>query len=386
MKSFADAHCHAVQFKVGDFVYLKLHPYRLRSLARRNEKFSTRYFSPYKVLQQIGPIAYKLELPSSATIHPVFHDSYLKQALGSTDLCVRQSPNINPLVIEVLIEWKGLPQFEASWKSANTIKEHFPDFHLEDKVSQIREGGGRVGSNDRPPIHYVYSKQGKRSVLPSSRGGKLLETPGAIYTKPLVEECGKVLECLEMSTHLYTMVEGMGGVQGFLESSRNLLYILVHRVVHRIRARLRGGHSKGSMSGSNVEETSEQTRGREMEHTTRGRGRKDKSRDALANMEARLAKVELAMADTREGVDLIEQGMEKGLEDLREQIQDLQSRDQEVRQELAIYKAVVSARVMATQEASRVEVPKPQGLVAIGMPRSWITSYGIWSDTLRLSH
>ncbi|RVX18884.1 hypothetical protein CK203_006867 [Vitis vinifera] len=155
------------------------------------------------------------------------------------------------------------------------------------------------------------------------------------------------------------------------------------------------------MSGSNVEETSEQTRGREMEHTTRGRGRKDKSRDALANIEARLAKVELAMADTREGVDLIEQGMEKGLEDLREQIQDLRegvlgsqvqpvsheefmsfqdkvmtmfasvesrmealaarmdARDEEIRQELAIYKTAVSARVMATHEAPRVEVPKP---------------------------
>ena len=37
----------------------------------------------------------------------------------------------------------------------------------------------------------------------------------------------------------------------------------------------------------------------------------------------------------------------------------MESRDQEVRQELAIYKAAVSARVMATQEASRVEVPKP---------------------------
>ena len=79
------------------------------------------------------------------------------------------------------------------------------------------------------------------------------------------------------------------------------------------------------MSGSNVEETSEQTRGREVEPTARGRGRgkKDTSRDVVANMEARLTKVELAMADTREGVDLIEQGMEKGLEDLREQIQDL---------------------------------------------------------------
>ncbi|RVX23301.1 hypothetical protein CK203_000915 [Vitis vinifera] len=91
-------------------------------------------------------------------------------------------------------------------------------------------------------------------------------------------------------------------------------------------------------------------------------------------METRLAKVELAMADTREGVDLIEQGMEKGLEDLREQIQDLRrgvesrmealaarmdARDQEIRQELAIYKTAVSARVMATHEAPRVEMPKP---------------------------
>ena len=136
------------------------------------------------------------------------------------------------------------------------------------------------------------------------------------------------------------------------------------------------------MLGSNVEETSEQTCGRDMEHTTRGRGKKDKSRDIVANMDARLAKVELAMADTRE-MDLFEQGMEKGLEDRREQIQDLrervlvsqvqpvsheefvsfqgkvlsmlasmesriealatrmESRDQEVRQELAIYKAAV---------------------------------------------
>ena len=90
-----------------------------------------------------------------------------------------------------------------------------------------------------------------------------------------------------------------------------------------IRVRLRNGHNKGSMSGSNVEKTSEQTRGREIKHTTRGRGKKDKSCDAIANMEARLAKVELAMANTREGVDLIKQGMEKDLEDLREWIQDL---------------------------------------------------------------
>ena len=36
------------------------------------------------------------------------------------------------------------------------------------------------------------------------------------------------------------------------------------------------------------------------------------------------------------------------------------ARDQKIRQELAIYKIAVSARVMATHEAPRVEVPKPQ--------------------------
>ena len=73
-----------------------------------------------------------------------------------------------------------------------------------------------------------------------------------------------------------------------------------------LRVWLRSGHSEGSMSGSNVDETSEQTHGNETKHAARGRGRKDKSCDAVANMEVRLAKVELAMADTREGLDLIE--------------------------------------------------------------------------------
>ena len=131
---------------------------------------------------QIGPVAYELELPSSTTIHLVFHVSQLKRALGSADLCqplspvlvddlewqvepdqvldIRQSPNNNQPNIEVLIQWKGLPQFEASWELVDTIKKHFPDFHLEDKVSLI-EGG-----NDRPPIRYVYTRKGKRNVLP----------------------------------------------------------------------------------------------------------------------------------------------------------------------------------------------------------------------------
>ena len=62
---------------------------------------------------------------------------------------------------------------------------------------------------------------------------------------------------------------------------------------------------EAGITGSNIEEISEQTRGRETKLIARGRGKKDKSCDAFANMEARLAKVELAMTDTWKGMNLI---------------------------------------------------------------------------------
>ena len=72
-----------------------------------------------------------------------------------------------------------------------------------------------------------------------------------------------------------------------------------------MKACLRSEHYEGSMLGSNYEDASEQTHGRETKPTTRGMGRKDKSLDIIANMETRIAKVELAMADTREELDSI---------------------------------------------------------------------------------
>ena len=35
---------------------------------------------------------------------------------------------------EVLIKWKDLPEFEATWESSSVIQRQFPNFHLEDKV------------------------------------------------------------------------------------------------------------------------------------------------------------------------------------------------------------------------------------------------------------
>ena len=149
------------------------------------------------------------------------------------------------------------------------------------------------------------------------------------------------------------------------------------------------------MAGSHVEEGGEQVRGKDSGPSTRGR--KDKSRDAISSLEGRFVRLELGVADTKEGMDLLEQSMEKAVEDLKVQIQDLQEgmqsssihavsheefvtfqdrvlsmlaslesrvevltkHEEKLKQEVVIYKTALSARVMATHKALRVEVPKP---------------------------
>ena len=155
-----------------------------------------------------------------------------------------------------------------------------------------------------------------------------------------------------------------------------------------------GSNLEDTMASSLIEGIVEQVRGRDVDPVApKGRGKKNKSRDPIASLEGRVTRLEVAMADTKEGVDLMEKSMEKAVKDLKVHIQDLQEgmqgspvpvvsyeefmkvidmlsslesrvevltkHEEELRQEVAIYNTALSAWVMATHEAPRVEVPKP---------------------------
>ena len=146
-------------FDMGDLVYVKLQPYRQKSIHNRtSHKLAPKYYGPYPVIKKTGIVAFELKLPATAAIHLVFHVSQLKKHVGNqtihsdlptpTNRSLLQPQQIvdrrmvkrgNAAAIPFLVLWKNLPLTETTWEYADELCLRFPEFYLEDKV-MVMEG------------------------------------------------------------------------------------------------------------------------------------------------------------------------------------------------------------------------------------------------------
>ena len=129
-------------------MFLRLQLYKQISLknTKKDNKLSPNYYGPYKVLQKIGSMAYKLELPASSRVHPIFHVFCLKKVISDklpiqmilpeldeegkiildpkeiTKIRTRQLRNRS--IPEYLIKWNNLLAEDSTWEDDSFIQQH----------------------------------------------------------------------------------------------------------------------------------------------------------------------------------------------------------------------------------------------------------------------
>jgi hypothetical protein len=162
MKSKADKNRTERQFAVGEQVLLKLQPYAQHSVVNQPcHKLAYKYFGPFDILARIGAVAYKLQLPESAKVHPVFHVSQLKPFtanytpvfselpktpdLAATDtfpaaiLQRRMVQAGNVAGVQLLVHWHGLPEEQATWEDYHALRRRYPEAPIWEEV-EAQEG------------------------------------------------------------------------------------------------------------------------------------------------------------------------------------------------------------------------------------------------------
>jgi hypothetical protein len=132
--------------KKGDKVYLLR---RNINTKRPSDKLDHKKLGPFRIVEVVGPVNYRLELPKTMNIHPVFHISLLEPAPpGAPNAPYTEIEPVNPNAeyeveeildqkyirgkLHYLIKWEGYPHSENTWEPIKNLNcpADLEKFHL----------------------------------------------------------------------------------------------------------------------------------------------------------------------------------------------------------------------------------------------------------------
>ncbi|CAL9000046.1 unnamed protein product [Prunus brigantina] len=134
-KSYADNRRKDLQFEVGDWVFLKLSPWKGVIRFGKRGKLSPRYIGPYEIVERVGPVAYRLALPSDMSrLHDVFHVSMLRKYIPDPSHVLEEQPielaenltYVEQPIPLVKVLWRSHNVEEATWEPEDQMREQYP--------------------------------------------------------------------------------------------------------------------------------------------------------------------------------------------------------------------------------------------------------------------
>ena len=140
-------------------VFLRISPWKGVLRFGKRGKLSPRYIGPYRIVERIREVAYRLELPSDLNrIHDVFHVSMLCKYIPDPSHVLTEQPveiqeNLtyeeepvqildrreqvlrNKTIPLVKVLWRSHTVEEATWEHEEQMKRHYP--HLFDSGTNV---------------------------------------------------------------------------------------------------------------------------------------------------------------------------------------------------------------------------------------------------------
>lgn len=153
-------------------------------------KLASSFFGPFPIVDRVGPLAYKLQLPEGALIHLTFHVSQLKQVLKPSEILLdklpiqKSSENLAPITKqilnerilatggrkckEILVYWDGIDQSEATWIPIFKFNRLYPVLVLWTRLIQPGENDTHMGMHglDVVTLHENCSLAGDELFKP----------------------------------------------------------------------------------------------------------------------------------------------------------------------------------------------------------------------------
>ncbi|GJT43888.1 hypothetical protein Tco_0952603 [Tanacetum coccineum] len=148
-KSYANKRRKPLEFIVGNYVLLKVSPWKGVVCFGKKGKLAPRFVGPFEIIEKVGPVAYRLDLPENG-VHYTFYVSNLKKCLADPTLQVpldeirvdaklnfmeepveileREFKNLKHSRIAIVkVRWNSKRDPEFTWKREYQMKLKYPN-------------------------------------------------------------------------------------------------------------------------------------------------------------------------------------------------------------------------------------------------------------------